>query len=54
MFMGYLSISCPECDRKIRHHARDLDTKRSRICPGCGTKIDLSEAAKAAPPETLN
>lgn len=54
MFMGYLSISCPECARKIRHHPRDLDIKRSRICPGCGTLIVINETTTINPPETLN
>lgn len=54
MFMGYLSIACPQCERKIRHHTRDLETKRNRICPGCGTLIVISEETVLLPPEALN
>jgi endogenous inhibitor of DNA gyrase (YacG/DUF329 family) len=45
----YLKIECPECRRKIRHHAKDAAVKKYRICPGCGKNISLAESGGEEP-----
>lgn len=48
MLMGYLNIVCPRCDRKIRHHMRDLELRKKRVCPDCGILIDLVQSTTAS------
>jgi len=41
MFMGYIYITCSDCGREIKHHSSDVPTWTTRICPGCGKKIEV-------------
>lgn len=42
MLMGYIFLKCPDCDRRIRHYAKDVAIRTVRICPKCGTSIQVS------------
>jgi len=52
MFMGYIYLTCSDCGRKIKHHSSDVAEWPTRICPGCGTKIEVS--SDSAEPTQLN
>jgi len=41
MFMGYIYITCSDCGREIKHHSSDVPTWTTRICPGCGKKLEV-------------
>ena len=41
MFMGYIYITCHECSREVKHHSRDVISWPTRICPGCGTRLEV-------------
>ncbi len=42
MFMGYIYLECSECGKCIRHHSKDALTRTTRICPSCGSVIQVS------------
>jgi len=49
MFMGYIYLTCSECGRRVRHHTSDVAEWPTRICPGCGQKIVVSNPDEGAP-----
>ncbi len=42
MFMGYIYLECADCGKRIRHHSKDALTRTTRICPSCGSLIQVS------------
>ncbi len=53
MLMGYIFLKCPQCDRRVRHHAKDVATRTVRICPKCGTSIQVSLDLDSSPTDQL-
>lgn len=51
MLMGYLYLKCARCEKVIRHHAKDVEIRKVRICPGCGEMIEVSKALSPPPAE---
>lgn len=47
MYMGYISLECSQCGKNVRHHSKDITTKKTRICPNCGTNIEVSPILQA-------
>lgn len=52
MFMGYIYITCHECGREVKHHSRDVVAWPTRICPGCGERLEVCSAAPEAEAES--
>jgi Zn finger protein HypA/HybF involved in hydrogenase expression len=41
--MHSIVLSCPDCQKEIRHFTKDLHEVRGRICPKCGQTINVQE-----------
>ena len=41
MFMGYIYITCHDCGQEVKHHSKDVQRWPTRICPGCGNKMQV-------------
>ena len=51
MLMGYLNLKCSGCEKVIRHHSKDVEIRKIRICPRCGEVIEVSQAVSPTPAE---
>jgi predicted RNA-binding Zn-ribbon protein involved in translation (DUF1610 family) len=43
MFMGTITLVCSACNKTIGHPAKDILHRTRRICPACGTVIEVPQ-----------